>query len=286
MKKIISLLLFFLTAVSVFSAVSAQDEITVNLNGSRIEFSDQEPVIIDGRTMVPFRAIAESLGCIVEWYPEMREVYVAYGEAELAKIIVFAVDQQQVRIVKYFNTERGLDQEISEIKTDVAPAILNDRTMIPLRTLTDSMGADVSWDETTKTVAINLDNSGFVSASDNKCLEFLNERFYKVKYIYVSDEETADSVATLVTSGNFDKLSEQYSEDENREYIFTDGETIPQFEDAVKNLSFNEVLTRTIDSGNGFFIVKRLGFDAETDSSVIDDIRLTVLFINSGLDVE
>lgn len=287
MKKIVSLLLTLAIGLSLCFAVYAKDEeITVNLNGKKLEFEDQGAVILNDRTMVPFRAIAESLGCIVEWYPEMREVYVAYGQKERANIVVFAVDQQQVRVIDYFNTERGLDQEIKEMKTDVPPTIINDRTMIPLRALADSMGADVSWDEKTKTVDIVLDNSDFASATDEECLEFLNNNFYKVKYIYMSDESKANTVAASASAEKFDEFIEKYSEDENSEYIYTDGETIPAFEEAVKNLSAGEVLSKPIDSGNGYFIVKRLAFDGETDAAVIEDIRLIVLFVNSGLDVE
>ena len=287
MKKIILFVLTLTVALSAFSAVYAKDEITVRLNGETLSFADQEPVILNDRTMVPFRAIAEALGCIVEWYPEMQEVYVAFGMNQKVKIVVFAVEQQQIRLIDYFNGEKGMEQEINSIRGDVPPTIINDRTMIPLRSLADSMGADVSWDGASKTVDINLDNSGFVSVTDDDCINYLAERYYKVNYIFTKDEDKANTAAEKAASGsNFDELINEYTEDENYTYVYTEGEMIPAFSDTVKNLSLCEVTQTPIKTDDGYFIVKRLGFDKSADESVIDDIRLSVLFVNSGLDVE
>lgn len=287
MKKIILFILSLTVALSAFSAVYAKDEITVRINGEALNFADQEPVILNDRTMVPFRAIAEALGCIVEWYPEMQEVYVAFGMNQKVKIVVFTVEQQQIRLIDYFNGEKGMEQEINSIRGDVPPTIINDRTMIPLRSLADSMGADVSWDGASKTVDINLDNSGFVSVTDDDCLKYLAERYYKVNYIFTKDEDKANTAAKKAASGtNFDDLINEYTEDENYTYVYTEGEMIPAFSEAVKNLAEGEVAQTPIKSEDGYFVVKRLGFDKAADEAVIDDIRLSVLFVNSGLEVE
>lgn len=287
MKKTVLFLLAITLLMSAFTPVLAEDGITVNLNGEKLVFADQEPVIVDDRTMVPFRAIAEALGCIVEWYPEMAEVYVAYGFQNGAKILVFSVDNYEIRIIDYFNGDKGMDQSIESIRGDVPPRIINDRTMIPLRSLADSMGADVSWDGDTKTVDINLDNSGFVTATDDDCIEYLTDNYYKTKYVFVKDKDKAESIARQAKAGkDFDELINENTEDENCEYAYTEGEMIPIFEETVKNLSVNEVTQMPVETEDGYFIIKRLSFDTEADAELIDDIRTMVLFKKSGLDVE
>ena len=66
MKKIISLLLAICLLISVNITIFASDTISVTLDGNYIEF-DVHPQIINGRTMVPIRAIFEKMGAVVEW---------------------------------------------------------------------------------------------------------------------------------------------------------------------------------------------------------------------------
>jgi len=65
-KGLLSLVLAFAVSISMFaSGVAAEDEITVLLNGEKLEF-DVSPQLINSRTLVPVRAVAESLKALVE----------------------------------------------------------------------------------------------------------------------------------------------------------------------------------------------------------------------------
>ena len=68
----------FALAVMVLFAivpVSAQaKEITVTINGQRVSFSGQGPVVVDGRTLVPVRPVFEALGFTVSWFPDQGVV--------------------------------------------------------------------------------------------------------------------------------------------------------------------------------------------------------------------
>ncbi|MBQ7794743.1 MAG: hypothetical protein IJ366_09550 [Clostridia bacterium] len=68
MKKIICILLAIVAQLSFLTvfAENENSEITVLLNGSVLEF-DQKPIIQDGRTLVPMRAIFEAMKCDVKW---------------------------------------------------------------------------------------------------------------------------------------------------------------------------------------------------------------------------
>ena len=66
MKKVLCLVLSLLMVISSFSVVAfANDEISVIVNGKKLVM-DQNPIIVEGRTLVPLRAIFEALSATVE----------------------------------------------------------------------------------------------------------------------------------------------------------------------------------------------------------------------------
>ncbi len=116
------------------------DKITVKINGKEIDFSqygDVSPYIENGFTLIPIRAVAEALGLEAEWNNDERKV-VLKGGVE----IEIPIDSEYAEV----NGEK--------VKLDVSAHIINDRAFVPLRFVSESMGADVSWDQETKTADI------------------------------------------------------------------------------------------------------------------------------------
>lgn len=112
-------------------------EIAVKLNGSYMTF-DVDPVLENDRTLVPFRAIFEALGCTVDWNDETQT---AMGTRN-GKTIKLPVGSTTAKIN---GTGVTLDQ----------PAILkDDRTLVPLRFVSEALGANVNWSDATQTVTI------------------------------------------------------------------------------------------------------------------------------------
>lgn len=75
MKIIKSLLLtsMFATSIALPTNVFADDAITVYVDGQQLSF-EVEPVIKDGTTLVPLRAIFEKFGYEVSWHPEDQTI--------------------------------------------------------------------------------------------------------------------------------------------------------------------------------------------------------------------
>ena len=116
--------------------------IIVTLNGTLLEF-DVTPIIVDNRTLVPFRAIFEALGMEVEWIDNNRTAVGRRGD----ELIIELRHDQDVAMV---------NGEIVQLDT---PVILHhDRTMVPLRFVAEATGATVEWDEETNTVEITNEN--------------------------------------------------------------------------------------------------------------------------------
>jgi len=96
------------------------------------------PVIIKGRTLLPIRAIIEEMGGTVDWDGNARKVTIKLRNTT----IVLTIDKKQA-------TVNGKTKEL-----DVPPQIINSRTMVPLRFVTEQLGAAVDWNGDTKTVTI------------------------------------------------------------------------------------------------------------------------------------
>lgn len=137
MKKTLSLLLTALLITACFApAVGA---VNVILNSSFLKFPDQEPVIENGTTLVPIRAISEALGLSVTWDEANRLVTLKNGSffIELTIGSTKAVTS---------SGEKSLSQP---------PMIINGRTVVPLRFIAEAMGLTVLWNDEYQRVIIN-----------------------------------------------------------------------------------------------------------------------------------
>lgn len=117
--------------------------IKINIDGERI-YPDSDPVIIDGTTFVPIKAIAEKMDFAVEWD----------GENQLVKVV--SADNTKTVFFKIGYASTVVNGE--ELSLSSAPFVLNDRTYLPVRVIAETMGADVDWNGETKTVLIFSDN--------------------------------------------------------------------------------------------------------------------------------
>lgn len=139
-SRLILLCLCMMVLLSMPAA--AADQITVTVNGEKINF-DQHPIIENDRTLVPVRFIFEALGATVEWVPA-TETVIAY--------------QGSHRVVLQIGSYRML-QGGKTVLLDAAPRLVNDRTLVPLRAISEAFGAVVEWLEESKTVVITVDQT-------------------------------------------------------------------------------------------------------------------------------
>ena len=113
------------------------DEIWVYLNGEKMTF-DADPYIENGTTRVPMRAIFEGLGAEVGYDGETKTVTAQKDDTKIELVI-------------------GSDSALvngEENKLLVPAEIKNSRTMVPLRFVSEALGANVDWDGETKTITI------------------------------------------------------------------------------------------------------------------------------------
>ncbi len=106
----------------------------------RIKQLDVPPMIISDRTYVPLRFISEALDFDVTWEQSEKRVTVIKGDQTL-----------DVWIDKY---EYRLGGEIHELESP--PLIIDGRTMVPVRFITEAFGAEVEWLADERKVSITL----------------------------------------------------------------------------------------------------------------------------------
>ena len=204
MKTLKRTLIPILSAAMLLTAtpISAVDStISVTVDGTAVDFPDQKPIIRNDRTLVPIRFIAESLGYDVEW-----------DSIENAAVI----DDGRVKL--WIGTDKAeLDGDL--VTLDTSSVLVNDRTMVPLRAVAETLDCTVDWLAKTKTVQITsgtetsvwdrLSASGiFPMESDESAAWFVKQNVNTMKYcgdhydceIYVRrfDEKTLAEVQEVL----------------------------------------------------------------------------------------
>lgn len=171
MKKILGLLVAAAVSASMITGVSAESaEPSVKVNGRTVMFrEEQAPVILNDRTYVPLRRVLEQMGAKVQWNGETKTVTVD-SEDNIIRLVM-TIDNPEITVYTFTSV---LHADKSTVTSDVAPIIMNDRTMLPIRAVAEAMGATVKWDDsgvcadiTTKTAKIYASQKGADTTADS-----------------------------------------------------------------------------------------------------------------------
>ena len=150
--------------------------ISVIIDGKIIGF-DQPPIIVDDRTLVPVRAIFENLGASVDWDGSTQTVT---AQKDDIKILLKIGDNTMYR-------------NNTPIALDVAAQIVNDRTLVPVRAISEAFGCNVDWDGSARSVIITTQNTAAEVLNSGTCGDDLTW--------------TLDDSGTLTISGTGDMYS-------------------------------------------------------------------------------
>lgn len=104
-----------------------------------VKVNDVAPVLRNDRTMIPIRFVAEALSAKVEWDGDARVVTITSAEG---LVITIEVDKDYAMVGG------------QKLPLDSASFIQNDRTYLPVRFVSEALGATVTWDEATQQVTI------------------------------------------------------------------------------------------------------------------------------------
>jgi hypothetical protein len=115
--------------------------VQVVLDGRRLHL-DPAPTIVDGRTLVPVRGLLEAMGATLSWDGSTRTVTAVRGD----RFARLRIDRRLACL------NEGC---VKAAVLDVPARILQDRTFVPVRFISQALGAKVTWDEARRTVFID-----------------------------------------------------------------------------------------------------------------------------------
>lgn len=125
------------------SIVLGESNLRVYLNGNIVGFPDAVPFISNGRTLVPVRFIAESLGAKVDWSQSKQEVTIEKGKEKI--------------VLKIGEKKATVGTKVIELDTNAV--IKQSRTFVPLRFISETLDATVEWEGKTSSVIITTEGN-------------------------------------------------------------------------------------------------------------------------------
>ena len=138
MKRVVAILMAIALVFCFNMGAYAEDTISVTLDGNYVGF-DVEPQVIDGRIMVPIRAIFEAMGAQVYWDNGTGTAVCTKGNT----VVKMTLGSREM----YIGNEMTL--------MDVSPAVVGGRTLAPARYVAEAFDANVNWNQDTNTVVIS-----------------------------------------------------------------------------------------------------------------------------------
>ena len=115
-----------------------EDRIKVTVNGKPLKM-DSNPIVMDGKTLLPIRFVVEALGGSIEWHGETAIVTAQWNDKKMR--------------LKIGSTVAVANNSL--IKLGIETILFNDRTYVPLKFIGDSLGVSVDYNAQTKTVKID-----------------------------------------------------------------------------------------------------------------------------------
>jgi len=177
--------------------------IAVFVNGAQLEM-DVKPIIQDGRTLVPLRAIMEALDVEVLWSEKTQSIF--YFNSDCISYDL-TIGSKEVKV----GAAAGVEPIIAVL--DVAPVIIDGRTFVPVRFIAESLGVKVDYNADArivyvgslpaKTQSINtVDDNSVLDSSI--ALELATRDFYETTY-----QNLSPSVSIGISDNNSNDIAEE-----------------------------------------------------------------------------
>lgn len=202
------------------------DMVSLTLDGEPLE-AQGAPALVqylgsDGRTLVPVRTVAEALGATVVWVPENRQVLLLRGE--------------QTIVLTLGSASATVDGTVLDLPGGVPAGVVKwegkESTMVPLRFVSEQLGAQVEWDNDTFTAHISTDpepgpvptptptpapepeqkeDQGFVTNvltdRQNQTVSIYTDHAPEYRVTDFGDRVVVDLLGTVLASGNPDLIT-------------------------------------------------------------------------------
>lgn len=214
MKRFGVALLSTLALTSTFAnlAGAQSGDIKVIINGVTQQYT-QSPVISQSTTLVPLRGVFESLGAQVEWDSKAKKVTASKSDNTLTLNVGSKL--------AYKNS--------APVQLDAATQIQKDQVFVPLRFVSQSLGAKVKWDQATRTVSISNQANGSTAGDQTNSLSSkpFTAPVTKVTYdTYYNNSLTYDDAVKLAIVDSTSVKTVETNIDQTRKIMQETGKNI------------------------------------------------------------
>jgi len=144
--QILAMTINCVPSIATTTTITQTDQLSITIGDIPVDFAVQQPIIVDGRVLVPVYEFFDLLGFLVTWQPYTQQVRL-WGNAGF---IVIPLDSD-VFILGYYGNRRYYT-------LDVPTQVIDGNIMMPIRAILESAGYDVQWVGDTQTVIITSSN--------------------------------------------------------------------------------------------------------------------------------
>lgn len=203
-KKLFSMLVVVLPVFLTFNIIPiyAADDVTVFLDGKQLIYDDAKPLIINSRAMVPIRKTADYFGMTTDWNAKTETMTFTKGNRTI-------VHTMRSNII-YINGQA--------MTFDTPSQNVQNRTVVPVRMLSEAMGATVEWDNANRKVIITTASTEVTHAEISKSVINSGETVY---INVVASKSTEKVKVTDGTSGTLINESFVYTENVDGSHVFS-----------------------------------------------------------------
>lgn len=175
-------------------AFASNQNISITIDGVKLH-TDVAPTAINNRTMIPMRAIFEAMGADVAWDNATSTATGTKGNDE--------VKLQLGNLNAYINGK--------QFRLDVPAIAINGRILVPVRFVSESLGANVGWDGKTQTVVIKKNTEAIVKPEVSKDH---NNRSIETEVLkLVNIERNSIGLSSLKASNELSNVARMKSQD-------------------------------------------------------------------------
>lgn len=132
-----------MASIAAVVAANAQD-IGVRVDGRPVRFEGTKPSMANNSVLVPLRGVFEEMGATVRWNQELKQVTATKGEKTIRLVI----------------GERFADVDGKAVQLNTPAQNVNGSTLVPLRFVSEALGAQVRWNPQSMVVMVNTDGTG------------------------------------------------------------------------------------------------------------------------------
>lgn len=155
-------IIFSLGSVSTYADSVSKKEIFIEVNGIQLEMSSS-PQIIKNSTLVPLQDISDALDVTIEWNENEKTIDI-YG---INDTYTLEIDNPIVK-----------SEHNNPILLSAAPTIIDNKIFIPIRFIAESMGADILWNDISKTVSITTNKQKQINNLEKIELSLIDKKVY------------------------------------------------------------------------------------------------------------